>query len=173
MSHKQSAGPDQFDPVGAEGFPNNWGFANFETHSTLFNSLVDGTLVIEPRMRLAKPTKSVCPLSFVSENLFAKNFGVISFVVGGQQKNYHDGVIVQPTPAVFHAHQYILRKCSIGILADICDLQVSEGVSTLSPVEITDVSPEAFQLLLHSAYGFQSCKVRRPSMLQAGMALSI
>ena len=83
-----------------------------------------------------------------------ENFGDISFVVGGNQKKSNNAEkIAKPAPAMFYAHRDILRECSTGILADICDLKVSEEVSMSSPVEITDVSPEVFRHLLYSAYG--------------------
>jgi hypothetical protein len=84
-----------------------------------------------------------------------QNFGDISFVVGEQQETSNDKVVMETAPATFYAHRDILRKCSTGILAEICDskVKVSEGVSLLSPVEITDVSPDVFCHLLYSAYG--------------------
>jgi hypothetical protein len=137
------------------------GFTNFATRLTLLSSLVNGTLIIEVHVRLATPTKSVPPI-FIPENPFAKNIqrmiidencGDISFAVGGNQKSNNAEKIAKPAPAMFYAHRDILRECSTGILADICDLKVSEGVSMSSPVEITDVSPEVFRHLLYSAYG--------------------
>jgi hypothetical protein len=80
-------------------------------------------------MRLATPTKSVPPI-FFPENPFAKNiqrkiidekFGDISFVVGEQQETSNDEVVVESAPVTFYAHRDILRECSTGILADICD----------------------------------------------------
>jgi hypothetical protein len=57
--------------------------------------------------------------------------------------------VIKAAPVVFHAHRYILRECSTGILADMCG---SNDVSS-SPIEITDVSPEVFRHLLYSVYG--------------------
>jgi hypothetical protein len=82
-----------------------------------------------------------------------ENFGDISFVVGEQQEMSNDGVVMETTPVIFHAHRDILRECSTGILADICDSKVSEELSTSSLIKITDVSPEVFRHLLYSAYG--------------------
>ena len=55
--------------------------------------------------------------------------------------------VIKTAPVVFHAHRYILRECSTGILADMCG---SNDVSS-SPIEITDVSP--VRHLLYSVYG--------------------
>jgi hypothetical protein len=160
VAHKRSATPGHFGPVGTDTCAR--GFTDFATRLTLLSSLVNGTLIIEVHVRLATPTKSVPPI-FIPENPFAKNiqrmiidenFGDISFAVGGNQKKSNNAEkIAKPAPAMFYAHRDILRECSTGILADICDLKVSEEVSMSSPVEITDVSPEVFRHLLYSAYG--------------------
>jgi hypothetical protein len=119
--------------------------------------LVNGALVIQVHMKLATPTKPVPP-PFIPENPFAKNiqrmiidenFGDISFVVGAQQKKKNAEKVAKTTPIIFHAHRDILRECSTGILADIC----RSSVVSSCPIEITDVSPEVFRHLLHSAYG--------------------
>ena len=151
VAYKRSPGPYSF----------GYGWPNFATRSEILSSLINGTLIIDIQMRLAKPTTSVPP-PFIPENPFAKNiqrmimdedFGDISFVVGGNQKKSNAEKVAKTTPIMFHAHRDILRECSTGILADICDLKVSKEVSMSSPVEITDVSPEVFRHLLYSAYG--------------------
>jgi hypothetical protein len=152
VAYKRQATPQNFGPVGT------WGWQNFAERTTLLSSLVNGTLVIDIQMRLAKPTKSVPP-PYIPENPFAKNiqsmiidenFGDISFAVGENQKKSNAEKIAKTAPAMFYAHRDILRECSTGILADICRSNVP---SMSSPVEITDVSPEVFRHLLYSAYG--------------------
>ena len=83
---------------------------------------------------------------------------------------------IKTAPVVFHAHRYILRECSTGILADMCG---SNDVSS-SPIEITDVSPEVFRHLLYSVYGvkiidedMKSQTNAIISMQQIGIELSI
>jgi predicted amino acid-binding ACT domain protein len=155
MEYKRSAIPFNFAPVGAVN--NGQGWRNFATRLTLFNSLVNGTLIIEVRMRLARPTKSVPP-HFIPENPFVKNiqrmiidenFGDISFAVGAQLESNNGEKITETTSVVFHAHRDILSKCSTGVLADIC----RSSVMSSSPIEIIDVSQEVFPHLLYSAYG--------------------
>jgi hypothetical protein len=162
VAYKRSANPRNFEPVGTvnpEGIRlNGCGFINFATRLSLLSSLVNGTLIIEVHMRLAKPTKSVPPI-FIPENPFVKNiqrmiidenFGDISFAVGGEQKKNSAKKVAKTAPVMFHAHRDILSECSTGgILADIC----RSSVVSSSPIEITDVSPEVFRHLLHSAYG--------------------
>jgi hypothetical protein len=139
---------------------NVWGFPNFATRLSLLSSLVHGTLIVEVHMRLAKPNKAVPP-PFIPENPFAKNIqrmiidenlGDISFVVGGNQKEKNEEKIAKTAPVMFHAHRYILRECSTGILADICRSNVA---SMSTPIEIMDVSPDVFRHLLYSAYGMK------------------
>jgi predicted amino acid-binding ACT domain protein len=161
VAYKQSDGPYNFDPEGTvnpEGIAtNNWGFPNFAMRLSLLSLLINGTLVIEIRMRLAKPTKYVPP-PFIPENPFAKNiqrmimdenFGDISFAVGGNQKKKNAKKVAKTAPVMVHAHRDILSECSTGILADIC----RSSVVSSSPIQITDVSPAVFHHLLHSAYG--------------------
>ena len=148
---------DHFDSVGV--VDSVRGFTNFAERSTLLSSLVNGTLVIEVSMKMATPTK-VVPPHFIPENPFVKNiqrmitdenFGDISFAVGAQQESNNAEKVAKTTPIIFHAHRDILSECSTGVLADICRSNVV--ASKLTPIEITDVSPEVFRHLLHSAYG--------------------
>jgi hypothetical protein len=154
-AYKQSGTPYSFAPVGVS---SSRGLPNFATRLTLLSSLINGTLVIEIRMRLAKMTKSVPP-PYIPENPFAKNiqrmiidenFGDISFAVGGNQKKNNSGKTAKTAPVMFYAHRDILSECSTGILADICRSNVA---SMTTPIEITDVSPDVFRHLLYSAYG--------------------
>ena len=72
-----------------------WGF-DYAERTTLLSSLVDGTLVIEVRMRLAKPTKSDPP-PFIPENpsscktiegvFLDEKYSDVMFEVGGDQGN--------------------------------------------------------------------------------------
>jgi predicted amino acid-binding ACT domain protein len=161
VAYGRSATPEHFEPEGTvdlEGIRlNSWGFTNFGTRLTLLSSLINGTLVIEVHMRLAKPTKSV-PSPYIPENPFVKNiqqmimdenFGDISFAVGGEQKKNSTKKVAKTAPVMFHAHRDILSECLTGVLADIC----RSSVMSSSPIKITDVSPEVFCHLLHSAYG--------------------
>jgi hypothetical protein len=157
VAHYRSFRPRNFAPLEDADEDDHWGCINFVSRLSLSSSLVNGTLIIEVHMRLAKPTKSVPPI-FIPGNPFAKNmqhmitdenFGDISFVIGGNQKKNNAEKIAKTTSVVFHAHRDILSECSTGVLADIC----RSSVVSSSPIEITDVSPEVFRHLLHSAYG--------------------
>jgi hypothetical protein len=158
--YKRSPGPKNFAPMGDDDGINAGGWPHFATRSEILSSLINGTLIIEVRMKTAKPMKSVPP-PFIPENQFPKNiqqkfmdenFGDISFVVGGQQQKEKNNAkkVAKATTVMFHAHRDILHDCSTGILADICRSNVA---STSSPIEITDVSSDVFCHLLQSAYG--------------------
>jgi hypothetical protein len=127
VSCTHSFGPYRFDPVGT-GLNSVQGFTNFAERSTLLSSLVNGTLIIEIRMKLATPTK-VVPPPFIPANPFAKsiqgmiideNFGDISFTVGGQQKKNNAEKVAKITPIIFHAHRDIVANAS-SIFADLCE----------------------------------------------------
>jgi hypothetical protein len=156
VAYQQSPDPVNFAPLGVVN--SAWGF-NVAERTTLLSLLINGTLVIEIRMKLATPTK-VVPPPFIPENPFVKNiqrmitdenFGDISFAVGGQQKKNNAEKNAKTTPVMFHAHRDILSECSTGVLADIC----RSSVMSLSPIEITNVSPKVFRHLLYSAYGIK------------------
>ena len=109
-------------------------------HSILINEIPSATIYSR---------ESVCQKQ-TTYNYFDENFGDISFAVGGNQKKKNNAEkVIKAAPVVLHAHRYILRECSTGILADMCG---SNDVSS-SPIEITDVSPEVFRHLLYSVYG--------------------
>jgi hypothetical protein len=139
----------------------NWGWENFAKRSLLLNSLVDGTLVIEVRARLLVPEK-FAPSPFLPENpsackiiqgLFMNDKSAdIVFEVGGEEKSKDNAMTVAKTePVLFPAHRCIVENCS-SILADMC---ASRGGNTgeSSPIEISDVSPDIFRLLLFYMYG--------------------
>jgi speckle-type POZ protein len=120
-------------------------------HTILLSSLVNGALIIEVRMKLATPTKSVPP-PFIPENPVAKMiqglfldkksadiiFEVVSEVGGDKGKDNN------ASPA----HRLIIENCS-SVFADLCE---SHDDST-SPIQINDVTPDIFHLLLSYIYG--------------------
>ena len=119
----------------------SWGNANFAMRSGILESLEDGALVIEVRMKIVDPTE--LPPPFIPKNQFACEAIQAMFMdvesadvvieVGGQQ---------------FHAHRFVLRKCST-TLAELCE---SSGDQT-TPIQISDVSPEIFRHLLKYVWG--------------------
>ncbi len=132
-------------------------FNDFATRAKIMKSLVDGTLFIGVAMKLADPTK-VKPPPFIPENPFAcKNIqsmfldeesSDVVFEVGGQRGKDNAEKVARTAPVAFHAHRFILSKCS-STLAAMCG-PVGEGIV---PIQIDNVSPETFRLLLKYIYG--------------------
>jgi len=151
--YERSDGPYNFPPVGDA---DDYRGLDFVKRSDLMSSLVNGTLVIEVHMRLAKPTTSVPP-PFIPENPVAKmiqglfldekSSDIIFEVAEGKGKN--SAMKVAKTASVsFPAHRLIVENCS-SIFAELCE---SHGDST-TPIQINDVTPDIFRLLLSYIYG--------------------
>jgi hypothetical protein len=139
-------------------------FNDFAKRATIMKSLVDGTLVIGVAMKLADqkladPTK-VKPPPFIPENPSAckliqswfmdEESSDVVFEVGGQRGKDNAEKVARTAPVAFHAHRLILSKCS-SVLADMCG-PVGEGEGMI-PIQIDNVSPEIFRLLLNYIYG--------------------
>jgi hypothetical protein len=92
---------------------------NFAKRSTLLKSLVNGTLVVEFRMRPRDPTR---PPPFIPENpsrckiiqsmFMDKGSSDVVIEVDEQQAMENSMVIAKTSPVIFHAHLFILKKCS-------------------------------------------------------------
>ena len=135
---------------------NAWSKSNFALRLELLESLVDGALVIEVRMKSTTTTgKSIT--QFIPTNPFNKNVDKlfmdeetadVLFEVGGEQAT---GTITRKkskTTTNFHAHR-ILLKNNASALYEMCKSE-GEGITTVS---ITDVKPEIFKNMLYYAYG--------------------
>jgi hypothetical protein len=129
---------------------------NFAKRSTLLKSLANGTLVIEFRMRPQGPTK---PPPFIPENpseckiiqrmFMDKGSSDIVIEVDEQQAKDESMVVDITSPVIFHAHRFILQKCSTP-LYEMCGL--GEDISN-SIIQITNISPTIFRHLLTYMYG--------------------
>jgi hypothetical protein len=162
VAYKRSSRTRNFAPVGTvdlEGTQlNNWGFTNFAKRSDLLRSLVNGALVIEVRMKLATPTKSVPP-PFIPENpsscktiagvFLDEKYSDIVFEVGGDQRKDNAMKVAKIARERFPAHRVIVANSS-SILADLCE---SHDDSTTPIIQINDVTPDVFRLLLSYIYG--------------------
>jgi hypothetical protein len=154
VAYKRTATPEHFGPVDDD--TSSGGFINFASRLNLLSALFDGTLVIEVHMRLAKPTKSVPP-PFIPENplinmiqglfLDEKSSDIVFYVAEGKGKNSATKV-AKTTPVSFPAHRLIVENCS-SILAELCE---SHDDNT-SQIQIIDVKPNIFRLLLSYIYG--------------------
>ena len=154
---KRSAGPSNFGPVGTVNNGRRW--TNFVKRSTLLSSLVDGTLVIEIQMRLAKPTKSFPPI-FIPENpsscktiqgiFLDDKYSDIVFEVGEGKGKGNARKVAKIASVAFSAHRVIVSNCS-KTLAELCALGGGDNGTT--PIQIDNISPDIFRLLLSYIYG--------------------
>ena len=159
VAYKRSATSCNFAPEGDDdGDDHCWGCFNFAKRSKLMSSLVNGTLVIEVHIRLAKPTTSVSP-PFIPENPLTKMIqglfldeksSDITFEVGGDQRKDNAKKVTKTTPVAFPAHRIIVAKFS-NTLADLC--ASGGGDNGTNPIQIDNVSPDIFRLLLSYIYG--------------------
>jgi hypothetical protein len=141
-----------FDPLGAA----QRGWYDFSERSTLLDSLVDGTLVVEVHMKSLTTSKTTLP-QFIPENPFCTNMlqifndedsADVVFAVGELQSKNNASKVAKFEPVKFYAHCLILRACST-ILADLCESKEDPTTS----IKITDVSPNIFRHLLYYIYG--------------------
>ena len=139
----------------ARGSNNAWCTDDFAKRSKLI--LVDGSLVIEVRMKTTSTDKSFT--QFVPTNPINKNVlelfmneesADVVFEVGGEQQtkgSKHKRAKTSTTN--FHAHRPILQKCA-PTLYEMCGRSGEGGTTAVS---ITDVKPEIFKHMIYYAYG--------------------
>jgi len=137
---------------------NTWGSRDFAKRANLMESLVDGSLVIEVRMKpTATDNKSVT--QFIPTNPLCKNVinkfmdeesaDVVFEVdnIGSMESEEHANKKPKTT-TTFYAHRFILQDIST-MLAELCKSNES-GVTTIS---ITDVKPEVLKHIIYYTYG--------------------
>ena len=148
----RSAAPRNFSSAGG------LGIHDFALRSELMSALVDGTLVIDVRMKVSIPPKSV-PAPYIPQNPVAKmiqgifldeKYSDIVFEVGGGDGKDNAMKVAKTTPVAFPAHRCIVENCS-SIFAALCVL--GEGGNEKIPIQINDVKPDMFRLLLNYMYG--------------------
>jgi hypothetical protein len=156
VAYEQSGTPCNFAPVDTDDISRR-GWPNFAKRSKLLSSLVNGALVIDVHIRLAKPTKSVPP-PFIPENPSAcktvqgvfldEKYSDIAFEVGDDQRKDNAMKVAKIARERFPAHRVIVSKCS-SILAELCESHNDDTTH----IQINDVTPNIFRLLLSYIYG--------------------
>jgi len=143
----------EFAALGSEN--NAWGFANFAKRSALMDLLVQGSLVIEVRMKL--PSTGNKATQFIPSNPINNNVldlfmdeetADVVFEVGGEQQTKGKRKRAKTSTTNFHAHRPILQKCA-PMLYEMCKSD-DGGITTVS---ITDVKPEIFKHMMYYVYG--------------------
>mmetsp|Transcript_15269 Transcript_15269/g.32310 ORF Transcript_15269/g.32310 Transcript_15269/m.32310 type:complete len:418 (-) Transcript_15269:1410-2663(-) len=147
-----------------------FGACDFARRSRVKDALVDGTLIVEVRMKQIESTDTPVP-PFVPENPLQKSIlkkfmdeesaDVVIEVCGRGSEASSAGTgrggtrskkakLAQSASAsttTFHAHHLILQDCAPA-LAQIC-----KSAKKLSPVRITDARPDIFRQMLYYVYG--------------------
>jgi hypothetical protein len=137
-----------FDPANSTGL-SSWG-VGVAKRSVLLSSLVDGTLIIEVRMKLTVPSDDSVPPPFIPDNPSACKMIQELFLNDKFTDIVFEVVGDDALPVTFSAHRVIVSSCST-VLADLCE---SHGGGT-TPIQITGVSPDVFRLLLSYIYGIK------------------
>jgi len=136
------------------GGDDQWGYDDFAERSKVLNSLVDGALVIEVNMKVVSPppfipeNPSACK---IIQGLFLNDESAdIVFEVNGAEQPKDNARKVAKTSAVtFSAHRLIVANCS-SIFAELCE---SNSDNRTTPIQIDDIAPDVFHLLLFYMYG--------------------
>ena len=83
----------------------------------------------------------------IQDSFMEEKYSDIAFEVGGEK-----GKATEATSVTFPAHRIIVAKFS-NTLADLCASGAGDNVTTRIPIEIDNVSPDNFRLLLSYIYG--------------------
>ena len=137
----------KFGACDTNGGYNGWACDNFAKRSKIMKLLVNGTLVVEVRMRLPDSSNSLPP--FIPSNPICKHIlnkfmdeesaDVVFEVVGRESE----------TSTTFYAHRFILQDFST-TLAELC--KPSDGGES-TPIAIADIEPGVFKHILYYMYG--------------------
>jgi len=136
-------------------YPYTRGTFNFAPRQSLLTALVNGTLVVEVRMRKSEPT--VLPLlsPFIPKNPINKNILKLFGDDDSADVVFEVGFVEDGSTTSFHSHQLILRDGAI-TLAELCKQSSNSGgdndCATLI-IPITDVKPQVFEHMLYYTYG--------------------
>ena len=131
---------------------------NFAKRSILMNSLVDGSLVIEVRMKpptsIDKSITLFIPANPINKNVLQKfmheeSADVVFEVDNGSCQSEEHINKKSKTTTTFYAHRFILQDIST-MLAELCKPTEGEGITTVS---IADVKPKIFKHMLYYTYG--------------------
>ena len=139
---------------------NSRGYRNFATRSELLDALIEGTLIIEVRMKLVETSKYSSqfipenPINDIILNQFndEESADVIFEVDSASMTEQGGGECAgkrAKTTTTFYAHRLIVKD-GAPLLAELCKPSAGGNVATVS---ITDVKPDIFRHMLYYAYG--------------------
>ena len=146
-----------FDGLGGNR-PGYSGHSNFANLSVLMDALVEGSLIVEVRMKLVEA--STYSSQFIPQNPITKNIlnkfndeesADVIFEIGSESQNGEEEALKKAeTTTTFHAHRVILQD-GASMLAEMC--KPSQVGDSTTSVSITDVKPEIFRHMLYYVYG--------------------
>ena len=139
---------------------NSRGYRNFATRSELLDALIEGTLIIEVRMKLVEASKYSSqfipenPINDIILNQFndEESADVIFEVDSASMTEQGGGECAgkrAKTTTTFYAHRLIVKD-GAPLLAELCKPSAGGNVATVS---ITDVEPDIFRHMLYYLYG--------------------
>ena len=148
--------------LGANGSKfNAWRLKDFALRTTLMELLVQGSLVIEVRMKLTSANKSIT--QFIPKNPLCKNVlqkfndeesADVVFEVDNESSQSNEDEHTSKkskSTTTFYAHRFILQDIST-MLAELCK-PAQDGGEGVATVSITDVKPKIFKHMIYYAYG--------------------
>jgi len=156
----------KFDPIidADVDDPDSDGFRVFAPREDMLNACVNGSLIVEVRMKERNPVTVPHPPEFIHKNPINKNilklFGDedtadVVFEVGTSSEsmndNNEDTNKRSKTTVTFHAHRIILQD-GAPFLAELSKAGSSSGEG-ITTVQITDVTHNVFNHVLFYAYG--------------------
>ena len=126
----------------------------FTKLSTLIDALIDGTMVIEVRMRLANINTSTPQFIPTNKNVLElfndEESADIVFELSSESNNGEDSKKKAKTSTTLFAHRLILKKCAPA-LYEMCGSP--DGKEESTSIAIADVKPDIFRHMLHYIYG--------------------
>jgi len=129
---------------------------NFGRRSTIMESLVNGSLIIEVRMKDMSTDKAITqfiPTNPINKNVLQKfmdeeTADVVFEVDNGSLESEEHANKKPKNTTTFYAHRFILQDIST-MLAELCK-PAEGGITTVS---ISDVKPEIFKHMIYYSYG--------------------
>ena len=136
------------------------GTKNFLQRSDVIDALVDGTLIVEVRMRSATETATATP--FIPENPIAKSVlamfndeesADVLFEVDNEPVRSNETCKRSKTTTALYGHKFIMEKCASNVLGELCKSEDGDNNFAATTVSITDVKPDIFKHILCYVYG--------------------
>ena len=125
----------------------------------MIKALVNGTLIIEVRMR--NPAVTACsviiPKNPISKSILSmfndEESADVLFEVDDEPIRPNDTRKRAKTVTTLYGHRLIMENCASNILGELCKTEESDNNFATNTVAITDVTPEIFKHLLYYIYG--------------------